>query len=277
MLLRRVLSAHRRYQDARGDFYAAAITYFTVFAMWPLLMVGFAVVGFVLAGRPALLAQIDARVKSAVLGDLGPQLISLMDAAIDSRTSVGVTGLAVGLWAGLGWMSNLREALSDMWGQPNTRGAFIATKLSDLAALVSTFLASLVTIGLTAVATSGVLPIAAGLRVGSVVGSVAVSWLLFTWMIARLPRQRLPMRQCARAGLLAAVGFEVFKQLASVYLKTVLQGPAGATFGPVLGLMVFAYMTARLVLFSACWAAEAPAIRDRPHRVEAPHPGGGTG
>ena len=253
-----MLGAHRHYQDARGDFYAAAITYFTVFAMWPLLMVGFAAVGFVLAGRPALLAEIDARVKSAVSGDLGPQLISLMDAAIDSRTSVGVTGLAVGLWAGLGWMSNLREALSDMWAQSDSGGAFISTKLSDLAALVSTFLASLVTIGLTAVATSAVLPIPAGLRVGSVVGSVAVSWLLFTWMMARLPRQRLPMRRCAQAGLLAAVGFEVLKQLASVYLKTVLQGPAGATFGPVLGLMVFAYMTARLVLFATAWAATEP-------------------
>ena len=34
-----------------------------------------------------------------------------------------------------------------------------------------------------------------------------------------------------------------------------LTGPAGATFGPVLGLMVFAYITARLVLFSTSWAA----------------------
>lgn len=254
-----MLGAHRHYQAARGDFYAAAITYFTVFAMWPLLMVGFATLGFILAGRPALLAEIDSRVKSAVPGDLGPQLISLMDAAIDSRTSVGLIGVAVALWAGLGWMSNLRSALSDVWGQPDSERDFVRTKLSDLGALVSTFLASLLTIGLTALATSELLPIAAGLRVVSVLGSIAVSWLLFTWIIARLPRQKLLLRRCARAGLLAAVGFEVFKQLASVYLRVVLQGPAGATFGPVLGLMVFAYLTARLVLFSTAWAATEPA------------------
>ena len=58
-----------------------------------------------------------------------------------------------------------------------------------------------------------------------------------------------------RAGLIAAVGFEVFKQLASIYLRAVLHGPAGATFGPVLGLMVFAYITARLILFATAWAA----------------------
>jgi membrane protein len=255
-----VLGVHRHYQDARGDFYAAAITYFTVFAIWPLLMVGFAVVGFVLASRPALLAEIDSRVKASVSGDLGPQLIGLMDAAIDSRTSVGLIGLAVALWAGLGWMSNLREALSDMWGQPDFGGNFVRTKLSDLAALVATFVASLVTIGLTALATSGSLPIPGGVRAISVLGSLLVSWALFTWMMARLPRQSVPLNLCTRAGLLAAVGFEIFKQVVSIYLRVVLHGPAGATFGPVLGVMVFAYMTARLVLFATAWAAtSAPA------------------
>jgi membrane protein len=34
-----------------------------------------------------------------------------------------------------------------------------------------------------------------------------------------------------------------------------VHGPAGATFGPVLGLMVFAYITARLILFATAWAA----------------------
>jgi membrane protein len=58
-----------------------------------------------------------------------------------------------------------------------------------------------------------------------------------------------------RAGLIAAVGFEVFKQLGSIYLQSVMHGPAGSTFGPVLGLMVFAYITARLILFSTAWAA----------------------
>ena len=51
------------------------------------------------------------------------------------------------------------------------------------------------------------------------------------------------------------MGFEIFKQVASIYLKAVIQGPAGATFGPVLGLMVFAYITARLILFATAWAA----------------------
>ncbi|MGZ6779130.1 MAG: inner membrane protein YhjD, partial [Mycobacterium sp.] len=61
----------------------------------------------------------------------------------------------------------------------------------------------------------------------------------------------------ARAGLMVAVAFEVFKLVASIYLKSVVTGPAGATFGPVLGLMVFAYITARMILFATAWAATA--------------------
>ena len=54
---------------------------------------------------------------------------------------------------------------------------------------------------------------------------------------------------------MVAVAFEIFKQVGSIYLKAVVTGPAGATFGPVLGLMVFAYITSRLILFATAWAA----------------------
>jgi membrane protein len=263
-----VMRAQERYQDRKGDFYAAGITYFTIFALFPLLMVAFAAGGFVLAGRPDLLAELTERIRSAVSGDFSQQLIDLMDSAIESRTSVGVIGLATAAWAGLGWMANLREALSQMWEQRHEPAGFVRTKLSDLTALVSTFLALVVTIALTALSNRGVMRnvldyfgfpnapgLGAALQGASLVASLAISWLLFTLIIARLPRESVSMRSSVRAGLLAAVGFEVFKQVASVYLKSVVNGPAGATFGPVLGLMVFAYITARLILFATTWAA----------------------
>src|SRR5690349_9225317 len=137
--LDRVMRAQGRYNDCKGDFYAAGITYFTIFALFPLLMVGFAAGGFVLASQPDLLAELQDKIKGSVSGDLGEQLVTLMDSAIESRTSVGVIGLATAAWAGLGWMNNLREALSEMWVQRQQPKGFVTTKLSDLLALVSTF------------------------------------------------------------------------------------------------------------------------------------------
>jgi len=263
-----VMLAQERYQAAKGDFFAAGITYFTVFALFPLLMVGFSIGGFILASRPDLLDDIERRITSTVSGQFGQQLVDLMNSAIESRTSVGVIGLATAVWAGLGWMANLREALSEMWEQRRESKNFVRTKLSDLTALVSAFVAITVTVVLTALSRGGLmnqvlewfglqdLPgVSIFLRVVSVVVSLLISWLLFTWMIARLPRESVSFRSAARAGLIVAVGFEVFKQVASIYLSSVVTGPAGAAFGPVLGLMVFAYITARLILFSTAWAA----------------------
>src|SRR5690348_10688932 len=85
-----VMRAQGRYTDAKGDFYAAGITYFTIFALFPLLMVGFAVGGFILVNQPDLLVEIEARIKSTVSGDVGNQLVQLMESAINSRTSVGI-------------------------------------------------------------------------------------------------------------------------------------------------------------------------------------------
>jgi membrane protein len=264
-----VMRAQERYSNAKGDFYAAGITYFTVFAIFPLLMVGFAAGGFVLAGRPDWLDEIEDRIRSVITGDFGQQLVQLMDSAIESRTSVGIIGLATAAWAGLGWMNNLREALSQMWGRHRgERPNFLRTKVSDLLTLLSAFVAIVLTLTLTALGNPSVMENVLGwfgiadgavpsalLTVGSQVMSVLVSWLLFTWMIARLPRESVSFRSSVRAGLIAAIGFEVFKMVGSIYLRSVVTGPAGAAFGPLLGLLVFAYITARLVLFSTAWAA----------------------
>ena len=264
-----VMRAQGRYQDSKGDFYAAGITYFTIFALFPLLMVGFAVAGFVLASQPELLAEIEDKIKSTVSGESAQQLVKLMESAIESRTSVGIIGLATAAWAGLGWMANLREALTQMWGlmRHETPG-FVRTKLSDLVAIIGLFVAIVVTIALTALGSSNVMRhvlewlglqnvpgVGLALRAASLLVSILISWLLFIWIIARLPREKVTLRSAMRAALLAAVAFEIFKQVGSIYLRAVVTGPAGATFGPVLGLMVFAYITSRLILFATAWAA----------------------
>ncbi|MDI3314761.1 MAG: inner membrane protein YhjD [Mycobacterium sp.] len=265
------IRANERYNDRKGNFYAAGLAYYTIFALFPLLMVGFAIAGFILARRPDLLAEIDNRIRSSVSGDLGHQLTDVVGLAIASRTSVGVIGLIVAAWAGLGWMANLREALSQMWKQPTRPTGFVRTNLSDLAAMTCAVVVILATVALTALGDAAGMakvlrwlgvpdfPVLGGfLRAASLVVSWLVSWLLFTWVIARLPREAISFNSSIRAGLIAAVGFELFKQVASIYLRMVLRSPAGVTFGPVVGLMVFAYLTARLVLFATAWAATSP-------------------
>ncbi len=182
-------------------------------------------------------------------------------------------------------MSHLRAALTEMWWQQqfDSRG-YVRTKLSDLFAMLGTFVVMLATVALSALSHGAAIDAALRwlgvpelsifdwlIRGVSVLMSLLVSWLLFTWMIARMPRKGVSLVQSMRAGLLAAIGYELFKQVASIYLQVVLGSPAGATFGPVLGLMVFAYVTSYLVLFCTAWAATA--VQDpREELVEPPAP-----
>jgi membrane protein len=181
-------------------------------------------------------------------------------------------------------MANLRTALSEMWRQGEGSQGYIRTKFSDLAAIVSSFVAILATLALSALADAAPMGKVLGwmgihnapvldavLRGVSILVSVLLSWLVFTWLIGRLPREPVSFASSVRAALIAAIGFELFKLVASIYLKSVLRSPAGATFGPVLGLMVFAYVTARLLLFATAWAATSTES-SRAASVEPPAP-----
>ena len=278
------MRANDRYDESRGNFFAAGLTYYTIFALFPLLMVSFSVGGFMLSRRPDVLSGIDNKVRAAVPGALGQQLLDLMNSAIDARASVGFIGLGAAVWVGLNWMANLRTALSEMWRQGEGSQGYIRTKFSDLAAIVSSFVAILATLALSALADAAPMSKVLGwmgihnapvldtiLRGVSILVSVLLSWLVFTWLIGRLPREPVSFASSVRAALIAAIGFELFKLVASIYLKSVLRSPAGATFGPVLGLMVFAYITARLLLFATAWAATSTES-SRAASVEPPAP-----
>lgn len=265
-----LIRAAGRFQQQRGDYYAAGITYFTVLALFPLLMVAFSIAGFIFVGNPELLAEIQEKITSNVPGSMGDQLNDLIDEAINSRTGVGIIGLVGGIYAGLGWMANLRAALTEQWDQKHEAANWIKTKVADLGALVGLALAMIVSLGLSAVSSGSIgeqilravkLEDAPGvgvaLRLLSIALALLSSWAVFVWMIARLPREPVTFRSAARAAVLAAVAFEIFKQIATIYLRAVVTSPAGAVFGPIIGIMVFSFFTARIILFATAWAATA--------------------
>src|SRR5699024_8630472 len=74
-----LMRAANRYMTERGDHYAAAITYFTVLSLFPLLMVAFSAAGFVLAGDADLMAELKSQITDAVPGDMGDTIGELVD------------------------------------------------------------------------------------------------------------------------------------------------------------------------------------------------------
>lgn len=257
------------YTERYGNHYAAAITYFSVLSLIPLLMIAFAIAGFVVAGNESLMAEMKSGIAEAVPSGLGETINGIIDKAVESRGTVGILGLLAALYSGLGWMSNLRDALTAQWGQENKPRPFISSSIKDLLALLGLGLALAVSFGLSA-AGSGLGEWLLGLvgldddawalfllRLATIVLSLAANWLVFLWVIARLPREKVSLRSAVKGAAAAAVGFEVLKQVFTLYLATVIASPAGQLFGTFIGLLLFANFVSRFLLFITAWTATA--------------------
>ena len=280
-----LVRAGERYTETHGTHYAAAITYFSVLALVPLLMMAFASVALVLLSKPDLLAQMKGEIGKALPAGLDQTLTPVIDQAMASAATVGVLGLLFALVSGLGWMSNFRDALSVQWGHgQNPPTSYLRRLGVDLASLIGLGLAIAFSFGLTAIASGefagrilGYLGLGSAgwagwlLELLALVLGLVSSWLVFLWVFARLPREPVTWRSAIRAAIGAAVGLEVIKRVMVVYLATVTQTPAGAAFGPILGLLIFIFTVSQFVLFLTAWAATAPENQvERPPPVPSP-------
>jgi membrane protein len=264
-----LVRAEQRYVERHGDHYAAGITYFSILALVPLTMVAFAAVTLVLAANPHLLAELRDHIGATLPAELDETLNRIIDQAITAATTVGVIGLLIALYTGLHWMSNLRAALSEQWGQPPRPPPFLRRLRVDLATLIGLGLAMAVSFGVTAAASGfaeqilGLLGLAGlawagwALRGLGLLLTLVADWLVFVWVFARLPREPVTWRNAANAAIGAAVGLEVIKQGMVFYLAKVTQTPTGAAFGPILGLVLFMYTVSRFLIYMAAWAATA--------------------
>lgn len=262
-----LVRAGARYTERHGDHYAAAVTYFSVLSLFPLLLVGFAIAGYVLFFQPDLLTQLQAAIAANVPQGLDTLINPIVTSAIEQRNTVGIIGLLGALYTGIGWMSNLREALSEQWGQVPETPPILKKTLFDLLTLLGLGVALGGSFAITGLASgfAGTVLDFVGLGdegwaqfllglLGVLLGLVA-NWLIFLWVIARLPRRHATLRSAAKAAVLGAVGFEVLKQVMTVYLASVTNSPTGQIIGPFVGLLVFAFFASRFILFVTAWAA----------------------
>ena len=264
-----LLRANESFTEYHGNHYAAAITYFSVLSLVPILMVAFAVASFVLAHEPAVLNQLQDNITKQVPGALGQTISTTVKGAIAARSAVGIVGLVGALYSGIGWMTNLRDALTAQWGMEKKKLPMIPTLAKDLLSLIGLGLALVVSFAITAAGTGlGTLLLKlAGLQdtgwartllvLVTIVLAIAANFLVFLWVISRLPRERVSARSAVRGAIAAAVGFEILKQAATLLLKSATSSPTATVFGPVIGLLVFANLVSRFLLYITAWTATA--------------------
>src|SRR3712207_2058781 len=133
------IRAFSRYKADTGDRLAAAVTFFGFLSFFPLVALAFSILGFVLANNPEYIDKVTREISNAMPGlvktDDNPNGIDVA-AIASSRAGAGIAGLAGLLFAGLGWIDALREAVRSIWHQNVTAGNFVKKKLLDRKSVV---------------------------------------------------------------------------------------------------------------------------------------------
>jgi membrane protein len=158
--------------------------------------------------------------------------------------------------------------------------SFVKKKLTDVVVLVLLGLSLLGSLAVTSMATAATTfvldhvgldekPVAIGLlKVVSVLFALAADTVLFAIVFSRLSGANLPWRQVRSGALLAAVGFEVLKLLGTFLIARTTQNPLYATFGVVVGLLVWMNFVARLTILAAAWTATEAVVPVAPADFE---------
>ncbi|MER6512661.1 YihY/virulence factor BrkB family protein [Nonomuraea sp. NPDC001636] len=259
-----LVRAVRRYQLQGGDRLAGSVTYFSFLSFFPLLALGYAVLGYTLdassATRKALETAINERLPGMAT-DLNLEQIA------GARTTAGIIGLLGLLYAGLGAMDALRAALREMSMTTVPPPNYFLGKLRDLVSVIllgATLVVSTLVSGAATTVTDKVLDHVFGdnsllsteaFRIFVLVASVVADWVLFVILLGWVAKPAEPFKVIVRGALLGAIGFGLLKQVASLLLSTTLSNPVYGAFAAIVGLLVWMNFSARLVLLAAAWTS----------------------
>ncbi len=274
----------RHYGDVKGNLQAGAVTYFAFLSLFPILALAFFAVGWVAKVYPGVEADLVEAIGTVLPGLIGEKDGQLSPQTIkDSASTVGLLGLLGVLYAGLGWLSGMRQSLLVMFETPHRdQPNFVVGKVRDLVSLVLIGVVLVTSVAVSSVISrysSEVLDwmglgteLSPLLTVLTVVIGIGTSMLLFYTLFRLLADPELPGRSLWTASLLGALGFEALKQLSSLLLSATRGSPGVQAFGVALILLVWINYTSRLVMYAAAWAQtsrEARAVRDSAQQAHA--------
>lgn len=239
----------KRFSEDDGGFYAAALTYYVFFSMFPLLIFATAALGFATDLFPDLREDLLSQ---------GFESFPLLNDFINEevlRTLEGAAGrlallsIVLALYSGTGAITALAHALNKIHRMED-EGNVLTKRLDALKwlALFSVTILGSLGVGWLAARAPGLL----GTWLGHLVGT-GVNLLLFLTAFKFLPRLRRAWREVFPGALLAAAAFELLKFAGEVYLDRGASARS-ATFGALAtaaGLLVASYLLAQVTLLAA--------------------------
>ena len=271
--------------DDKASRLAAALAFYALLSMAPLLVVAVSVSGMVF-GDEAARGQIAAQIQGLVGAEAGDAIQSILAHA--KQPGQGVLGTVVGalvlLFGASGVFGELQESLNTIWEVRSKPGRGIAGVIKDrvfsfgmvLGVAFVLLISLVVSAGLTALGGLLEQSLPGGAAVWQVLNFViglAVVTGLFAAIYKVVPDVTISYRDVLVGSLVTAVLFTVGKALIGLYLGTASVGSPFGAAGSLVVVVVWVYYSASVFFFGAeltqAWAARYGA-RIEPDRDAVP-------
>lgn len=247
---------------------AAALAYYTVFSLPPLLVIVITVAGFFWS-PDAIQGTIEGEIKG-MIGESGKEQIHnmMVEARLSNRSGMAMALGAIVLLAGAtGVFAQLQHSLNKTWEvapDPEQGGLknFIIKRILSLGMVLAVAFLLLVSLLLTTALTAagdalgGLLPEGTStiwpIMINFVVSFIVI-WLLFAAMFKFLPDAQIAWRDVWIGAAITALLFMIGKMLIGVYLGSQAFGA-----GPLILILLWIYYSSLILLigaeFTQVWA-----------------------
>lgn len=246
--VRLLWAVFKKYGEDDGAKLAATIAYFGFFSIFPALLAGVSIVGFVLQGNP----ELRDRVIEATVDQI-PMVGSVVgEGGLQGSGLAIVTGLIGAIWGGLSSMDALQRALNVVNGVPwheRTQGALARIKGLSMFAIVGA--GSLLTVGLTSLIAAIDLPGVS--RFGIHAGNVLVNFLIVLLAFRLLTDRKWSMADLVPGAFFGGTGFYLLQSLGTRLIARYVSNASATygTFAVVIGLLWWFHLSAQVMLLGA--------------------------
>lgn len=250
------------WSEHRASRIGAALAFYTVFSLGPVLLLAVAVAGFFF-GQGTARGEIHQQISSVV----GPQAAAevQMVLARAHRPTAGVVATAISvvtlLLSADTALVELKSGLDEIWGVPSEGRqwywAYLRTRALSIALIVALgilLLASLLfsaALGALETLSRGIVIVGVMLRWTNSLISFGLAALLFATVYKVLPSVRLAWKDVAVGALITAILFIVGKYAIGVYLGSSTVASTYGAAGSVIVLLLWVYYSAQVFLLGA--------------------------
>ncbi|UCC51928.1 MAG: YihY/virulence factor BrkB family protein [Anaerolineaceae bacterium] len=248
----------------KASLYAAAIAYYMVFSIAPLLVLSIAIAGRVF-GQVAVEGEVVAQVEQFVGPEAAILLQSLLQNAISGSSSFTLISVAILLWAASGVFNHLKRALDIIYGVipkqlPGLKGALhvIRTRFLTFAMVLFMGVLLLAALAINAVAATlgnfltEYFPDLIDINT-YVTRFIApfIMFLLFSTLFKMLPEARVAWRDVWLGSLVTTLLFMLGIYIIGIYLSMTNVGSVYGAAGSLIVVLVWIYYSTQILMFGA--------------------------